>query len=74
MEANARHNFSFGGKTQKKEGYTVAVFELLASHRALKATTAVLSFALFEIDLPQIGSLEWVVSLESDPRRLIDKT
>jgi hypothetical protein len=52
----------------------VAFFEFQASQRSLKSSTPEDSLGLIEVDLPEVGALQGVVTLEAHSGFLVYKT
>ena len=74
MEANAADSLAFGIETEDEQRDVAALFEFLAMQCPLEAVATISSLTLVKIDLPEIGSLERVVTLESDAGQGIDVT
>ncbi len=74
VKANPGHRFAIRGKAQKEEGHPRAVFEVATPKRLFEAVTAVHAFGAVQVNLPQIGPFERVVTFETNAGRLVDET
>jgi hypothetical protein len=74
VETNASNSGAVGVEAQDEQRHAVALFEFEPSLRSLKSPTAEDAFGLVEVDLPQIGPLQRVVTFEANAGFLVYET
>ena len=65
VKTHAGDGVALGVEAEQEERDVVALFEFEATQRALKAATAEDSFGLVQVDLPEVRSLQGMVTFEA---------
>jgi hypothetical protein len=66
VEPYPRNSLAIRGESEVEQRHAGAVLEITAAQRLFEAVTSIDALGSVEVDLPEIGSLNGMVSLEAN--------